>query len=379
MKNQQAFAPFVALGLFAVFSGLSAPVASADPREWNENNDPSDMLNQYEARLDQLPTSATLPAQKMPWSDSYWPSKQGGIAARWFQKNASSKYSNFNYYSPNLAELHKMTSEEVALLSPAEKYDIYRGKYNYPLVARERDRTGPDSKSWEGICHGWSAASMLHAEPVPVTVVNADGIAIPFGSSDVKALMSLFYAHASDNEVGNVVQLGARCEKSKVGNLLSRHSDEDCADTNPGTFHLALGNLIGKRQTGFIAELDDSRQVWNHPVMGYQSTLGKRARPSRKAAPSAVSEVEVKTVVSYIIEINPTWEAVLGTPNEKSKTIEYRYTLELDGQGAIVGGEWLSSGHPDFIWTLDRLDFNRADLKEGDIDFSGITGIYKTR
>jgi len=31
--------------------------------------------------------------------------------------------------------------------------------------------------------------------------------------------------------------------------------------------------------------------------------------------------------------------------------VKYRYDLELDDEGRILGGEWHSSLHPDFLWT----------------------------
>jgi hypothetical protein len=45
-----------------------------------------------------------------------------------------------------------------------------------------------------GLCHGWAPASITYAEPKPITVTNADGITIPFGSSDIKAQLTYFAA-----------------------------------------------------------------------------------------------------------------------------------------------------------------------------------------
>ena len=35
-------------------------------------------------------------------------------------------------------------------------------------------------------------------------------------------------------------------------------------------------------------------------------------------------------------------------------TVTYWYDLELDAQNNIIGGEWLSNYHPDFLWTKKR-------------------------
>ena len=55
-------------------------------------------------------------------------------------------------------------------------------------------RGGFDEPAWAGYCHGWAPAANRFEEPLPVTVRNADGVEIPFGSSDVKALLTYFEA-----------------------------------------------------------------------------------------------------------------------------------------------------------------------------------------
>ena len=37
-------------------------------------------------------------------------------------------------------------------------------------------------------------------------------------------------------------------------------------------------------------------------------------------------------------------------PNQESKR-EFDYNLELNAEGEILGGEWISPEHPDFVWT----------------------------
>ncbi len=33
------------------------------------------------------------------------------------------------------------------------------------------------------------------------------------------------------------------------------------------------------------------------------------------------------------------------------ETVKYTYDLELDEEGKILGGEWYTNAHPDFLWT----------------------------
>ena len=41
-----------------------------------------------------------------------------------------------------------------------------------------------------------------------------------------------------------------------------------------------------------------------------------------------------------------------GVPHEdKLKVVTYWYDLELDEDNNIVGGEWYTNRHPDFLWT----------------------------
>src|SRR5690606_22761883 len=102
---------------------------------------------------------------------------------------------------------------------------------------------------WHGICNGWTAAALHHAEPAQVMLVNPDGIRVPFGSSDVKALLSFYYAVIESSSDG---QIGARCS---VGVQVSKA----CKDVNPGAFHIALANELGLHHRGFAIEIDRTR------------------------------------------------------------------------------------------------------------------------
>src|SRR5574343_122515 len=76
-------------------------------------------------------------------------------------------------------ELHQEVEQMLAqnpidYLSPAEKYDLYIGRTDFPLTNYELKRTGIRTKKnipeWEGICHYWAPASYLFDEPGPITV-----------------------------------------------------------------------------------------------------------------------------------------------------------------------------------------------------------------
>lgn len=174
-----------------------ASVYAAPVEEWNEANNPQIMNDAYEYKLTKLPTSAHLPKERAPWSDNYWQSNRGGISFRWFGTNYKEtdkdKPAYFNYLLPTKEEVLKMTEAQLKKLSPAEKFDILHGRYDYPTVMAERARTSPEAKNWEGLCHGWIQAAIHHPEPEPNVGVNPDGVVVPFGSADIKGLMTYYY------------------------------------------------------------------------------------------------------------------------------------------------------------------------------------------
>ena len=74
----------------------------------------------------------------------------------------------------------------------------------------------------------------------------------------------------------------------------------------------------------------------------------------------------------YTVEIEPTWDAVVGTQGQHNKTATYMYRLQLNKANEIIGGDWviqLDDGQ--FItlpqaWehlsTLDEDQDGQADL-----------------
>jgi hypothetical protein len=241
-----------------------------------------------------------------------------------------------------------MSVEQLKALSPAEKYDIFMGRFDYPTVASERNRVSRSDADWEGICHGWAPASLLYLEPGAATLIGADGVRVPFGSGDVKALLTYF--HAVVNR-GGVRGLGARCRTKLNGRP---GSSPECQDVNAGAFHVVLANQLGLRKQGFVADVTRDFEVWNQPVHGFSTRIRGYQKPSLGAAPGTVKEAVVDTTMTYAFEIDPTWNP--GVRKDRSKT--YTYRLELNNNGQIIGGEWYSLDRPDFLWTQGRRSFS---------------------
>lgn len=309
--------------------------------QWNEANAPLNMDTDYVTRFDSLPLAASLP--RTPWSDSYWPSVDGGISSRWLGGGP--------IFRPRLFALQRMPLDRIARMSPAEKYDAFIGNYNYEIKSQERARTRSAMQSWEGICHGWAPASMIFHEPQPVTLVGANGVAIPFGSSDIKALLSFYLGQVADSPTKF---LGERCNYD-LDESPGAAGLPECRDTNAGAFHIVMANYLGLKNKGFVIDRDRSMQVWNQPVWRYQSFIEGTSLPSPGAAPGTVREIIVRSDVTYVVEVYPQWDA-LGEESP-SQTATYRYRLELDQAGNIIGGEWLTDLRPDFMWTQEPPPF----------------------
>jgi hypothetical protein len=356
-----------------IFTLTCAMVISAFARnKWDGWNSPSKIGENVEYHLDQLPMSGSLDLDDgLGWSGSYWPSEKGGIAHRWNHPTPN----NFKYKTNSLETLKLMSQEQINQLSPAEKYDIYMGQYNYPTVSRVLRTTKKSAKrDWAGICHGWALASLFLIEPEPVTMTNADGITIGFGSSDVKGLISHYYAYGFN---GKGRQIGKRC--------FGRWNPKgDCNGVHPASFHIALTNMIGIQKRGFVADVDRYKEVWNQPVVAYDYQITETVPTTRRDRKYGVAKkvfVEMKMTYADELQRVPgapddeyedwhTWDPVFGTKHNEKTTKTYEYTLELNKNGKIIGGTWWSADRPDFLWfkTPDNVFKNR---------YKGLLDIYK--
>lgn len=325
---------------------------------WREDSDPSIMSYYFTKKFSELPLSGKVNTSSYFWSGDYWALNKGNINYRWYARRKV----GFNYHSPTKNEAKAWTISELAELSPSEKYDLFTGNYQYPLKQEVGKIADPNALIWEGICHGYSPASMNHREPRPKLMVNPDGIEIPFGSTDIKALLSYYYAYAFRSP--DTHQVARRCFKAKP-----TLEDIDCHnDLNAGAFHLILANRLGREKKGFIADIERYEQVWNHPFVSYNSQVLSEKPPRKTAAPGTIQEVWMRTKIEYVDRNGHDWHPVIGTSKQSYKTITYEYALEIDNTGSIIGGEWLSSRRPDFLWyTLKPRQFEGTLHRLGEL------------
>ncbi len=379
-------------------------VSSAHAEKWNPKNNPSlfNIVSKSPMRLDlaSLPLAAKLHDEHIGWSETYWPAKLGGVAYRWNSPNPQP----FKYKLKTKAELLKMSERELSELSPAELYDVSQGDYGFTLTKRVLAKNAPTDLWWEGICHGWALAASHYPEPERVTVTNKDGIKVPFGSSDVKGLMSL---HDAYNSAGAYARIGERCDvPGKVAGeafpedgVVPAYTQADanisrCADVNAGAFHVVITNMIGLNSLGFVADVDRFNDIWNQPIVGYESkVIGNVAVTAAEFRNGIASKVRMTNIMTYGEELEfysheleaegvigfVQKDPVTGTQFQTYNSRSYEYILELDAQNKIVGGTWISESRPDFLWMKKKdLKFNNGRPFIG-FPLEGLNRIYKPR
>jgi hypothetical protein len=375
-----------------------ALVGQVHAAKWARSNNPTFFnpvaKSPMNASFRELPLSGELLDNRFGWSETYWPSNVGGIAFRWNSPNPQP----FTYKFFTKEELKAMTEKQLSELSPAELYDIAMGDYNYTLTKKVLSKFSAKDLWWEGICHGWSLAASNYAEPDKTVVTNKDGINVPFGSSDVKGLLSM---HAAFNAKGHNARVGDRC--SVQGKVKGEESEEDgdikppskkdadkaaCADVNAGSFHIILASMIGINSQGFVADVDRFNDVWNQPITSYESHIvGEVALTKEDVKNGVDKKIQMKTKMNFGEEL-VFWsekevgegtlgfvskEPVTGTPAQTFKFRDYEYVLELDKSGNIIGGEWISESRPDMVW----LRAKDAQFNSSKLPLEGLNIIYK--
>ncbi|NBY19448.1 hypothetical protein EBQ74_04220 [bacterium] len=371
-------------------------------------------------QLDEIPTSGSI--ENDAWSDDYWRTRWGQTSYRYglseFNRettynDAISSYQSeteWNFLGQTLLPLD--ISKKILFWSPAEKYDLTVGDETFSLT-RQQKTAGASSvdsegnvENWFGICHGWAPAALMAPRPtIPVTTKVKQNIDVTWFPNDIKAMVSLSWANG--NYTTNFI--GGRCELKEATTLPNgRIKDQSCFDSNPATFHLALGNMIGKAKAGFVFDKSFDYEVWNQPVIAYETlyfnplNTNSRSYDWRKVAVpydryfkqhdrfqhplsrgrwnpqlSGYDDSKIQyivgaiTTVVYLAEIRP--NQTLEIQEDKKYRETYTYDLEIEavnGRWAASGGEWHENSHPDFLWVPQKGSVPKINFDQEDITFS---------
>lgn len=369
-------------------NGSQAPF-KAD--EWDRQNDPERFVRYLDEEL--VYTLSELPlegeAKKKAWPASYWPTYQDSTNVRWQGVDTLSPMEKYdlvyNDWTPsegfmdlrprnNGCPTAEFDKEYYDALGPAARWMSENRGHWRTHDGLDNDNDGNIDEcsgnegidTWWGLCHAWTPAAILEDEPLfPVTI---DGVT--FEISDLKALMITTYDYS------RAMVVGGRCKTSQVErDENGRIVDDNCRDTNPGTFHVILTNFLGRLGMGFAEDRTYDAQVWNQPVDSYIVENLMEISESDAIAllledPSMASRypfndeakrfAEVVVTVRYVTESYPMSRPLVDEHSNYLRKDRYHYVLELDADGKIIGGEWLNgraessfgqfSQQPDFLW-----------------------------
>lgn len=262
--------PFALLALSSLsLTACDAPDASdaergvAQLREaWGTSDNPSLLDPAFNYALDQLPASGA--AKKTPWAGSYWPTYKDSINARWAgaaSRSAAKKYE----LAFAKSGVEDAVSETVGIDSlggtPCTGDAQCAPEKGSVCAKRVGASAGVCSETWFGLCHAWAPAAILEDEPQKPVTYNG----VEFKVNDMKALMSL--AYTEDLEVRF---MSLRCDDSDDDGDLGGKAA--CKDTNAGSFHVVVANLLGLQGRSFVEDRTYDYEVWNQPVRGYKVT-----------------------------------------------------------------------------------------------------------
>ncbi len=249
---------------------------------WSQADRPAiaDLEGDFVYSYAELPTEGE--ANRVPWASDYWPTYKDSVNFRWSGADVSSPAEKFAaaFDKPNIGAgvswgYGVRSQPHADRCSETADCEVENG--NSKVCAKEVGAdTGYCIEDWTGICHAWAPAAIMHPEPQRPITHNG----VEFSITDLKALVSLAYDKGL-----NSVFLGTRCnldlddeENGVTYDSYGRPetyvdangSVVDCKDTNPGSLHVVLANMIGRQGQSLVEDRTVDYQVWNQPIRGYE-------------------------------------------------------------------------------------------------------------
>ena len=251
-------------------------------------------------KFDELPTSAKVAEDRVPYSGYIYPDTHGGTV------NALQKYDQA-FDQGSRAAAHERW--DTSLTEAVTRRVTYTRRYG-----RRGTRTYTQLQTvhviphWHGHCNGWTSATIRHAEPR--NSVERDGIV--FTPADIKALLAEMYIY-NENEM-----------------LASGY-------INPGALHAIIANWLGRGMHPIGMEADPGSEKWNYPIYGYTA----------KAYNRSTYHVDVQLSIDFAMSSETETDKSPRIPRQKY----FNYHLNLDDQGQIVGGYYYrNSARIEMLW-----------------------------
>ncbi len=232
---------------------------------WSSSDDPSLLSPNFVYTFADLPTAGH--ASKTPWAGSYWPTYKDSINDRWAgpaTQSPATKYGlafGIDGIEDAISAYSGIDSLAGTQCTSDAQCDPDQGSV---CAKRAGETSGVCSETWFGICHAWAPAAILEDEPVEAVTYGG----VEFKVNDLKALMSLAYGEQLE-----VKFLSLRCNEK--GSDPGTADKAACKDTNPGSFHVAIANLVGLQGRSLVEDRTYDYEVWNQPIRSFEVTENK--------------------------------------------------------------------------------------------------------
>jgi hypothetical protein len=303
--------------------------------------------------------SGTVATIRIPYQDTWYPERTGG------------------------------TNVPVGANSALAKYDAaFNGGQN-KAVQWERDNHNRPTPNWYGHCNGTGVTVTRFQNPVrnvtrPRGCTAGTAGCVEFTPADIRALLSEMNMNAKAKFIsGNRCRATFEQIRARPVQRANPQVMDECDDVNPGSFHAALVNFIGRQKQPLVFDEHQDEEVWNYPIYSYDYTaegplpmdqaiaaLRNSIRDPNNTAvsafppmdswifnPRAVSFMRINLNIAYR---EATFDNTGAGTKPAPRTASYEYILELDANNNVIGGEWMGPSrtyHPDFVW----MPFEPAD------------------
>ncbi|KAI9982020.1 hypothetical protein PInf_009812 [Phytophthora infestans] len=302
-----------------------------------------------ESTLANLPTVGVHTPS--PWPGPYWPTYQDSINVIWSAGEPSPAEKYATAFGLDVDDFMNKVSADNGVDSMSSRTvcssdsDCSSLTDGSSCAIRAGKSSGYCIPTWFGICHAWAPAAMIEEEPKCAVTHNG----VTFQPMDLKALISDVYDGASVSTALTGTRFNGGTDSTDE---YGRHSSDAYRDLNPAYFHIAASNLLGKLNATFVADVTAGVRADEMTLEeAAQTFYGLEEYPWNAAAKSIVY---VKTRLSWIFETYTDGGLVSsGKVDSYTTGAYYTYLLEMDDDGAIIGGEWVydsDDDHPDFLW-----------------------------
>ncbi len=220
--------------------------------------------------------------------------------------------------------------------SPLGKYDsayTIRNGENPNASAWESQNHSLSNVPWGGHCNGWAASSVLYPEWTetlfdPLT----NQMILP---TDVQGILA----------EGSFCVYWAFYGKRYNGN-----PGDDLTDIKPDLFHKVLRYYLDNQKKPIAMDYFRDQKIDNNVVSGYKSEINPIS--NRPNWYHVVTELQMHDYDHVRNE---------GAGPARMYHRNYEYNLQMEANGTITGGEWISE-NPDFLWVpLSPKDCGREN------------------